>query len=424
MIRTHGAFALLALPLFAACNDDDGAVASGGNPAAAGPADSLETIDLTGAQLGIVDLPAGVDPRIAAVFARYTAATTRSGARVHLLAASGIPDELLFRTRAILAQHLGDVDDPTSTVDKGAVEDAMTARDATLAVVADAGAWDTSDPDVAAAVDLFADSLEVVRADRMVLEASAGYVLPSPDIDGTHGDTAAFVLRQGVAAAEPGFATELDAATSDAVVDGRFVPPAGLDADRVDDAYLALALDVYYGVWGHDPRGDGMAGDAEVGEYAFHTRAGMVAGDPQLVAALERFFPGRNTFPAFLSDDFAQTFEMEFSAVLPYTHRSQYLERVGVRENGQVARVNGNALDNVFVGNAGANVFEGRGGNDVAEMGGGDDAVFFEGPRADYTITEIGPNTWRVEDNALNRDGIDDVRGAARLEFADGTVFL
>ena len=58
MIRTHGAFALLALPLFAACNDDDGGVASGGNPAAAGPADSLETIDLTGAPLGIVDLPA------------------------------------------------------------------------------------------------------------------------------------------------------------------------------------------------------------------------------------------------------------------------------------------------------------------------------------------------------------------------------
>ena len=298
----------------------------------------------------------------------------------------------------------------------------MVERDATFAVLTDVALFDSSVPAVVELLDLFGDSLETIRAGDMLQEGAPGYVLASPAIDNTFGQTAAFVLRQGIDPSMSSFAQELLVATDAAVQSGRFTPDSMSPFLDVDDEYLALALDVYYGIWGHDPRGDGTAGSN--GEYMFNTRDGMAVGDPEMVALIEGFFPVLHNFPAFLDNTFAETFEMEFDAALPYTHRSQYLVRVGLREGGLAARVNGNVHDNVFLGNSANNVFEGRGGNDRSDLGNGVDEFHFEGALSEYTITEPTPQIFRVEDRLLNRDGIDDIRGATQFVFSDATMNL
>ena len=420
--RLRSTTVLVCALALSSCGGGGGGDSSSQQPGAGAPGATLDAIDLTGAPNGIVDLPASVDARIRAVFARYAAITAPSGARIHVLARPGVEDALIFRTRGMLLQHLGDVPGSTLGGNKDGVIEAMAARDAALAIALDPTGFDASDPDVQAVQAMFGDAIEAVFTANMVQEGATGYVLPSPELDTTLGATAGFVLRQGLQTAQPGFQPNLDAATAAALAGGWFTLPAGVDPADADDAYLAVAIDSYYGVWGHDPLGGGRAGRAS--EYEFGTRDAMAAGDPAMVAVIQSFFPSFCSYPAFLSDTFTQTFEMTFTPTIAYTHRSRYLQRVGLRENGMAAGVNGNDFDNVFVGNAGDDRFAGRGGNDIADMKGGDDTLVLTGSMAQYTVIETSPGVFRIEDSIQNRDGIDDVRGAEHLQFSDGVVDL
>lgn len=410
----------LALALFS-CGGSGGDSSSQG-PGASGPGDTLDAIDLTGAPEGIVDLPPSVDPRIRAVFARYAAITAPSGGRIHILARPGVEDALIFRTRGVLQQHLGDVPGSTLGSNKDSVKNAMAARDAVLAIAANSADFDGGDPAVQDVLAMFGGALEAVYTSDMVQEGSAAYVLPSPQTDATLGLTALFVLRQGLRSVQPGFQTNLDAATAAAVAGGWYTLPPGVDPADADETYLAVAIDTYYGIWGHDPLGNGRAGRA--GEFEFNTRSAMDGGAPAMVAVIRSFFPTFCSYPAFLDDSFSQTFEMTFTPTIAYTHRSRYLQRVGLRENGMAAGANGNEFDNVFIGNEGDDRFAGRGGNDIADMRGGDDTLELTGAMAEYNVTETSPGVFRVEDTVQNRDGIDDVRGAEHLQFSDGILDL
>lgn len=409
---------LIALALgLAACNSDD----DSGPTGPTGPSASLSSIDTSGAADSIVALPANVDARISAIFERYTELTAPNGSRVHFVAQNGVSDELIFRTRGIIRQHLFDVEGSSLGADKTGVYNRMASRGTVIAIISSAAAFSDVDPDVIAFQDFFGDTHETIDASQMVMEASANYVLPSPANDPTIGKCAAIVLRQGLSAQVPAFQTALDAATDNAVMNTLYTPPMSVTADRVDDEYLALAMDAYYGIWGHDPNSDQTAGAAS--EYSFHLRADMEAGDAGMVALLQSFFSPTHRYPAFLDESFNGTFEMTFDGILPYTHRSRYLERAGVRGT-STARINGNELDNTFIGNEVGTTFEGKGGNDAIDSGGGADVLVMTGNFVDYIITNPEPTITRIEDTDMNRDGIDDLRGIVTVEFADQTVTL
>ncbi len=405
--------------LLAACSSDD----DGGNMdmGPTGPSASLSSIDTSGGTDGIVALPMNVDARILAVFERYAELTAPNGRRVHFLAQTGVSDELIFRTRGIIRQHLFEVDGTTLGTDKSGVFNRMGLRGAVIAIISSPAAFSDVDPDVMAFQDFFGDTFDTVDASQMVMEASANYLLPSPANDPTIGQCAAIVLRQGLSTQVPSFQTALDAATDNAVMNGLYTPPMSVPADRIDDEYLALAMDTYYGIWGHDPNSDGTAGAGS--EYDFNLRTDMEASDAGMVAVIESFFSPTHRYPAFLDESFNGSFEMTFDGILPYTHRSQYLERAGVRGT-STARINGNELDNTFIGNDVGTVFEGKGGNDAIDSNDGPDELILTGNFADYLITNPEPTITRIEDTVMNRDGIDDLRGIVTVQFADGPVNL
>ena len=100
----------------------------------------------------------------------------------------------------------------------------------------------------------------------------------------------------------------------------------------------------------------------------------------------------------------------------------------------------GNSAANVLTGNNGADNFVGRGGDDTLHGGAGTDTAYYDGNRADYTITAIisgGQITgYTVKDNntaapansnnpiLVANEGTDTLDGVESLDFADAVFSL
>lgn len=382
---------------------------------------SLKGIDTSGGTDGIVALPASVDDRIEAVFDRYTQFTAPNGSRVHFLSQTAVSDDLLIRTRGLVRQHFFDVPGSAMGADKSAAFNRAGTAGATFVIHENAASFDAANADVIAFDTLFDDSYMALDASTIVQEASTAYLQPSPAFDASIDATVRFALEQGISEGVPAFQTALDAATTNAVTNIIYTPNVGTAAGQVDDEYLALALSTYYGLYAHDPNSDGTSGANS--EYDVLDRADMQTADPDMFALIEGFFRPTHRYSAFLDTSFNGDFEMAFDVAVPYTHRSRYLERAGLR-GVSTARLNGNDLDNILVGNAVNSTFEGAGGNDVIESEGGNDFAIMTGVQAEYTITDVGDNVTQIVDSVMGRDGTDLVRGITQVTFSDGTINL
>ncbi len=407
---------LSALALFAAGCGGGGSSAPAVNPTA-----SLDDIDTSGELDGVVPLPPTVDGRIRAVFDKYSNLDAPSGERVHFLGQPGVSDERLFRVKAVFEQLVTDVPGSSLGADKAGVLDAVAALDTTIVVVEEQQTFDVNDASVASFISLFEGLYASVNCSNVIQEGSPEFLLPDPAIDDTLLETSGILLRFGLGATVPQFSEALTSARLNAEAQGIYRPAAGQAQGLADAEFLGLSLSVYYGVWGHDPSGEGTSGSE--GEYDFCDRSSMAAGDPNTVALIESFFAPSQSFPAYLASTFSGTFEMQFDPAIAYTHRSRYLERAGFR-GATSGRINGNELDNTFLGGDLDDQFEGRGGDDRIEGDLGVDEAYFSGPSTEYTIVPVDATVTRVTDTVPGRDGVDDVRQVTRLRFTDVTIDL
>jgi len=417
---TRTALLLTATLALAACQDDDFTATPPINQPP-DPQAALDSIDTAGAADGIVDLPATVPAVVTDVFARYSQVTAPNGRRIHFLAQSGVSDAAHFRARKVLEQHLTDVGGTTHGASKAALRDELSTAQATFVLFRDAASADPATAGVAPFAAEFPGYGQLVATDS-ILEGSPEYLAASPALDATLSATARFVLNAGGTSLDP-FRAELATRAADAQAATVYVPaPATPD---VDGDFLARTLEVYYGIWGHDPLGNGRAGVADM--YSFSDRLTMSVSDPATLALIESFFAPFHTYPAFLPDGFTGTFETAFAVGTPYTHRSRYLSRVGLR--GAVgARIEGNDLDGRYQGGLGDDEFSGGFGADLIEGGGATDIdrARYSGPSTEYLISPspFGGGATQVLDTTPNRDGVDQVRFIEQLVFSDLTVDL
>jgi hypothetical protein len=409
---------VVAAGLFAGCSSSDDSVTT---VPPSGPTSTLTAIDTSGATDTIVTLPASVDDRIEVLFDRYTQFTAPNGIRVHFLAQTNVSNETLIRTRGLVRQHLFDVPGTSLGADKSAAFNRAATGGATFILHENAASFDDLDADVIAFKALFGTRLGILDASTIVSEGGSTYVQLSPAFDPSIGSTAKFALEQGISEGIPAFQTNLDAATTNAVTNAIYTPDVGTAMDMIDDEYLALALGTYYGLFAHDPNGNGMSGLNQ--EYAVLDRADMQTADPDMFALIESFFRPNHRYSAFIDTAFVGDFEMAYDVAVPYTNRSQYLERTGIRTPA-TTRLNGNDLDNVLLGNTLGSTFEGKGGNDVIEAQAGMDIAIMTGAFAEYTITDIGNSVFEVVDSMAGRDGTDQLRGITQIVFTDMTFNL
>ncbi len=378
--------------------------------------DVLDAIDISSSEFGVVPLPDDVGRTLTGLFSKYTKHVAPNGKPIHILGQSRVSDLQMARAREILRYHLTDAPGTTYGSDKSGVANRMGDVRATL-IYTDTQArafamYDILGPSDLALQDLYATE-SPVEGDYVYVnnEAPEGGFFTR---DASYEEIMHLVHAKGIEDELPEYHAAIERAENRAVDAGIYNYGA-----TAPHEYIISGFDIYFGLWDHDPQGDGTSyGD----EYPYHTRAEMRAGDRPLFDLVEEFWPEYLTYNAYIDPSFEGTFVMAYDEAIEYTFKSRFLVNVtltGDKDTG----VLGNDQDNSLAGNAGDNDFAGGAGDDVIAGAAGSDRAFFAGPAADYRVETQGATT-TVSDTVDDRDGTDELTGIEVLIFSDKEVAI
>ena len=376
----------------------------------------LDDIDTSSSEFGVVSLPADVGRTLTGLFTKYTKHVAPNGKPIHILGQSRVSDLQMARAREILRYHLSNAPGTRYGSDKSEIANRMGDVRATL-IYTDTQArafamYDILEPSDLALQDLYATE-SPVEGDYVYVhnEAPQGGFYTR---DASYEEIMHLVHAKGIEEALPEYHAAIERAEKRAVEAGIY--KYGRTAPH---EYIISGFDIYFGLWDHDPQGDGGSyGD----EYPYHTRAEMQAGDRPLFDLVEGFWPEYLTYNAYIDPSFEGTFVMVHDKAIEYTNKSRFLVDVTLTGDKDTS-VSGNDQDNLLTGNVGDNGFTGGAGDDVIAGVAGSDRAFFAGVASDYRIETKGAITI-VTDTVDGRDGTDELTSIEVLVFHDKEVEL
>jgi hypothetical protein len=376
--------------------------------------DVLDSIDTSSSPYGIVPLPKKLGKTLNGLFSKYTKLLAPNGKPIHIFAQSGVSDLQVVRAREILKFHLTDAPGTQYGHDKTTLANRMADVRATLMYT------DTEIKSFAMR-SILRDSklrLQDLYATESPVEGSYEYVYnkgkPGERYtrDASYEEIMHLVHAKGLEDILPAYHQEIVEAEKAAIKAdiyhyGRLAP----------HEYIITGFDVYFGLWDHNPHGDGKSfGD----EYDFHTKEEMKAGDPALYDLVEKFWLKYLTYNAYIDPSFEGTFSTVRDKNTEYTFKSQYLVNI-ILTGKNDTNVLGNDQDNRLTGNDGNNILTGGKGNDVLAGGKGKDTAEFSGIYSEYKITKVDEKTI-VTDTVLDRDGKDELKDIEVLKFKDKKI--
>ncbi|MFQ5335195.1 MAG: hypothetical protein ACE5DN_03875 [Flavobacteriales bacterium] len=371
--------------------------------------DVLDNIDISQSPLGVVPLPESLGKTLNGLFSKYTKHVAPNGKPIHIFAQSGVSDLQVVRAREILKYHLTDAPGTQYGSNKVAI-----ANRATL-VYTDTEAKSFAMRPILKDTEL---RIQDLYATESPVEGSYEYIHNKARPGGRFTRDASYeeimhlVHAKGLEDILPEYHKEIAEAEKIAVEAGiyNYGRPAPHE-------YIITGFDIYFGLWAHNPQGDGRSfGD----EYPFHTRAEMKAGDPLLYDLVEKFWPKYLTYNAYIDPSFEGTFSTVLDKDTEYTFKSQHLVNITLT-GGNNSNILGNDQDNQLTGNDGNNVIIGGKGNDIIKGGEGEDTAEFSGNSSEYEITKTDNKTI-VTDNVTERDGRDELSEIEVLKFKDRTI--
>ncbi len=374
----------------------------------------LDSIDTSSSAYGVVPLPAEVGKTLTGLFSKYTKHVAPNGKPIHIFGQSRVSELQMARAREILKYHLTDAPGTRFGSDKAAIANRMGDVRATL-IYTDTQArafamYDIVGESELALQDLYATE-SPVEGDYVYLhnEAEPGAFFTR---DASYEEILHLVHAKGIEAMLPEYHAAIVDAEQRAVDAGiyKYGRPAPHE-------YIISGFDIYFGLWDHHPQGDG---GSYGGEYPYHTRVEMKAGDRPLFDLIEGFWPEYLTYNAYIDASFEGNFLMAYDGAVEYTNKSRFLVQVtltGSNDSG----VRGNDQDNVLTGNAGNNELTGAAGDDLVAGAAGTDRATFAGVASEYGIDTSGSTT-TVADTVEDRDGTDRLTGVEILVFRDREV--
>jgi len=374
----------------------------------------LDNIDTSASVLGVVALPDNVGKTLTGLFTKYTKHMAPNGKPIHILGQSRVSDLQMARAREILKYHLTDAPGSQYGADKTAIANRMGDVRATL-IYTDTQArafamYEILEPSNLALQDLYATESPVEGDYEYVNNSGEGDDFFSRDA--SYEEIMHLVHAKGLEDELPDYHQAIVDAEDRAVDAGIYNYGA-----KAPHEYIITGFDIYFGLWDHNPQGDGTSfGD----EYPFHTKAEMKDGDPDLYDLVEGFWSPYLTYTAYIDPSFDGVFTIAVDEATEYTLKSRYLVNVtltGDRNTG----ILGNDRDNHLTGNNGDNRITGAVGNDLIDGGPGTDAAVFSGELSEYRI-ERGETTIIVSDSVEGRDGTDELTGVETLVFSDQEV--
>lgn len=351
---------------------------------------------------GVVDLPEGSHPALLELFERYTRLVAPNGGAIHLVATAGVSDAQLVRAREVMRFYLSDAPGTRFGSDKAGVANSMADHGACLVMFARER-------------DAFRAYERLERVEGLFFQdlyASETHVEGDSDWLANRGRDACLeevfhlVQGAGIRYALPEYQRELERAAENAVrLDlWRTNPEWWLEGSSSYE-YIISVIDVLYGLWEHDPDGNG---ESFGGEYLVTSRAALLERDPLGVRALRAFLPDHFAAELSVAPDFEGRFDMTGASDAAWASKARWLTHV---------RLTGSA-NSELVGNARGNRLAGNAGDNRIDGGPGCDTVVYPGPRARYTVERAGEG-WRV-----SGDGVDVLENVERLAFADGEQAL
>jgi len=373
----------------------------------------LDNIDISGSPYGVVPLPKELGKTLNGLFTKYTKHVAPNGKPIHIFAQSRVRDLQVARAREILKYHLTDVPGTKYGSNKAPIANRMGDVRATLTYT-DTQAHSSAMRPILRGSQLRTQDL---YATESPVEGDYEYVhnegRPGTRFtrDASYEEIMHLVHGKGIEDALPEFheaiaKAEKRAVEADIYHYGRPSP----------HEYIITGFDIYFGLWDHDPAGDGSAFGPE---YPFNTRAKMKAEDRPLYDLVEAFWPRYLTYNAYIDPSFEGTFSMVRDEDIEYTFKSCHLVNITLTED-KDTNILGNALDNRLTGNEGDNIITGGAGNDVIDGGNGEDTAAFSGNRSEYEIAEADNKTI-VTDTVSGRDGKDELTDIEVLKFKDGS---
>lgn len=376
----------------------------------------LDNIDTSISPLGVVPLSEELGKTLNGLFAKYTKHLAPNGKPIHIFAQSGVSDLQLVRAREILKYHLTDAPGTQYGFDKTALANRMADVKATLIYT------DTEIKSFAMR-PILRDSelrLQDLYATESPVEGCYEYIhneaRPGERFtrDASYEEIMHLVHAKGLEDILPEYHKEIVEVEQTAIEAGIF--KYGRPAPH---EYIITGFDIYFGLWDHNPQGDGKSFG---NEYPYHTKEEMKAGDPALYDLVEKFWPKYLTYNAYIDPSFEGTFSTVCDENTPYTFKSQYLVNI-ILTGMNNTNILGNDQDNRLTGNDGNNVITGGKGNDIIKGGAGEDTAQFSGNYSEYEITKADNKTI-VTDTVSGRDGNDELMDIEVLKFQDQEVKL
>ena len=378
---------------------------------------TLPFIDISEVENGIVNLPDDIDPLFSAVADKYTHVPTPNGDVIPFLIQSMFTDEQVLHARRVLESYLINVPGSEWGEDKEGVANALGMTDAILFLLNDEDEYEN--PNLVELIELGVKGQDLLSTE--VFPEGTDEYMSSSDRDATYEEILHFVHGFGIQIALPAMQVSLELAMEEAIEGNYYFPLWDLPEEDYDEEYFAMGLESYFGLWSHDPSGNGFCGD---GEYPFIHRDEMAFGDPLLYSLILEFFGESWKYTAILPSDFNSSFFLQREEGLDYSFRSQFLNSV-ILTGSNPSSIIGNNFINHLYGNDGNNLFQGFMGDDTIYGGLGIDRSIYLGERDDYII--IPPeyttdSSHQIRDIQADRDGIDELFGVEEVQF-DGVVY-
>jgi hypothetical protein len=252
---------------------------------------------------------------------------------------------------------------------------------------------------------------------EVIIEGTDEYMRDNPRRDASYEEIMHFVHDQGILPLRAPMQRALYRALDKALETDTYNPDPDLPMCSFTQEYLIMGIEAYFGLWQHDPGGDGWASG---GEYKYITREDFKKGDPDLCAIIEGYLFPYWAYTAKIASEFDGTFSMTYDNALIYTNKSQYLKDVTLTGNNN-SNLFGNDRDNHLTGNKGENALTGRKGDDFLDGSEGVDMAVFAGNSVDYKIAKRGDKV-AVTDTVADRDGEDALINIEKLKFADKVI--
>ena len=377
----------------------------------------LSRYDISSSESGIIYLPNDTDPIFLNVANRYTHVIAGNGDFIPILIQNNFSVDQISHVRNVLESYLVDVENGEWGSNKAMISNAIGATNAILLLLNDENEYEN--PNVWSLMDSGVRVQDLISSE-VFPEGSVEY-MNSSRRNATYEEVLHFIHNYGIQIANPTMQNEILSAMELAVEGDYYNPLSDLPVEDWDEEYLAMGLECYFGIWSHDPSGDGFCGDQE---YPFIDRASMFDGDPKLYNIINGFFGSHWHYQAQLPDNFTGNFHLSFQPYLDYTYRSQYLVSIKLTGSNNVS-IYGNEFDNHVTGNAGDNLFYGYQGDDNFIGLGGQNRAIFSGGITEYELIQSFENSdtlISVIDFESFRDGTDRYFDVEEFDF-NGTVY-